>query len=132
MLEALLGGHTDPKLLADLALGRLRSKRAELEQALVGVFKPHHRFLLTELLAQIDTLDEAINRVSEQSVLHMQTPEPAEPTPVDEHQPPAPSRSGLQVRHGDRETRLGCASSALSLGWTVGNYSAASAHTLRH
>src|SRR5215467_10131978 len=64
MLEALLGGQTDPKVLAELARGRLRAKRSELEQALVGVFKPHHRFLLTELLAQIDSLDEAISRVS--------------------------------------------------------------------
>lgn len=63
MLEALLGGQTDPKVLAELARGRMRAKRAELEQALVGVFKPHHRFLLTELLAQADTLDEAITRV---------------------------------------------------------------------
>lgn len=44
MLDALLDGQTDPQVLADLARGRLRTKRAELEQALVGVFKPHHRF----------------------------------------------------------------------------------------
>lgn len=46
MLEAMLAGQTDPAVLADLARGRLKAKRAELEQALVGVFKPHHRFLL--------------------------------------------------------------------------------------
>src|SRR5215472_704448 len=78
MLEALLGGQTDPKVLAELARGRLRAKRAELEQALVGIFKPHHRFLLTELLAQIDSLEEAISRVSHEIATHMQALEPAE------------------------------------------------------
>ena len=72
MLEAMLGGQTDPKVLAELARGRMRAKRAELEQALVGVFKPHHRFLLTELLAQVDTLDEAITRVGNEIATRMQ------------------------------------------------------------
>jgi transposase len=64
MLEALLAGQSDPAALADLAHGRLREKRAELERALVGVVRPHHRFLLAELLAHWDYLDEAIGRVS--------------------------------------------------------------------
>jgi transposase len=75
MLEAMLAGQTDPTLLADLALGRLKAKRAELEQALVGVIKPHHRFLLAELLTHIDTLDEAITRVSHEIAIHMQEAE---------------------------------------------------------
>ena len=66
MLEALLAGETDPKVLADLARGRMREKRALLEQALVGRLRPHHRFLISELLAQIDYLDEAIARVSQE------------------------------------------------------------------
>jgi transposase len=45
-------------------LGRLRSKREQLEQALVGSFQPHHRFLIREHLAHIDSLDEAIDRMS--------------------------------------------------------------------
>lgn len=64
MLEALLAGQTDPVKLADLAKGRLKAKRAQLEEALVGVLKPHQRFLLAEHLSLIDTLDEAITRVS--------------------------------------------------------------------
>lgn len=78
MLEAMLAGQTDPAVLADLARGRLKAKRAELEQALVGVFKPHHRFLLTELLTHIDTLDEAITRVSNEIATCMQEAEPVE------------------------------------------------------
>src|SRR5262249_30903187 len=45
------------------ACGRLKAKRTELEQALVGTLKPHHRFLLTEHLVLIETLEEAIRRV---------------------------------------------------------------------
>jgi transposase len=64
MLEALLAGQSDPSRLADLARGRMKAKRAQLEEALVGTVKLHHRFLLTEELVLIDTLDEAIERVS--------------------------------------------------------------------
>jgi transposase len=60
-----------------------------LEQALVGVFKPHHRFLLTELLAQIDSLEEAITRVSNEIATHMHAQEPAEhDQPEQQHVPP--------------------------------------------
>jgi transposase len=85
MLEALLGGQTDPKALAELARGRLRSKIPALEQALVGVVKPHHRFLLTELFTQIDTLDEAIARVSNEIATRMQEEEPARQEPTEQH-----------------------------------------------
>ncbi len=71
MLEALLEGETDPKALAELARGRMRGKRAQLEQALVGVLKPHHRFMIAELLRQIDQLDEAIGRVGQEIAARM-------------------------------------------------------------
>ena len=63
MLRALLNGEVDPKVLAELAKGRLRSKRAELEHALVGCITAHHRFMLSELLVQLDFLDEQIAKV---------------------------------------------------------------------
>jgi transposase len=63
MLQALLNGQEDPKVLAELAKGRLRSKRAELERALVGCITAHHRFMLSELLVQLDFLDEQIAKV---------------------------------------------------------------------
>jgi transposase len=58
MLAALVDGHTDPHVLADVAKGRLRSKREPLAKALEGRVKPHHRCVLTELLCQIDSLNE--------------------------------------------------------------------------
>ena len=63
MLEQLSQGETDPKILASLAKGRLRHKRAELEQALTGRVQEHHRFLIAQLLAHVDYLDESIERL---------------------------------------------------------------------
>jgi transposase len=64
MLQGLVGGQTDPLVLADLAKGRLRDKHKELAAALQGRFKAHHRFMIIEHLGHIDYLDEAIERVS--------------------------------------------------------------------
>ncbi len=44
----------------------MRAKRDLLEQALPGRLKAHHRFLMVEHLTLIDSLDEAIERVSAQ------------------------------------------------------------------
>jgi transposase len=64
MLEALVHGTTDPAVLADLARGKLRKKLPALREALAGRFRPHHAFLVAQLLGQIDYLDEAISEVS--------------------------------------------------------------------
>lgn len=65
ILRALLEGQEDPKALAELAKGRLRSKRAELERALEGQMTDHHRFLLSDLLVHLDFLNEQIAKVEE-------------------------------------------------------------------
>lgn len=64
MLAALLHGHTDPVALADLARGRLRAKLPALQAALRGAFRPHHAFLVTEILGKVDFLDETIERLT--------------------------------------------------------------------
>jgi len=64
ILDALVAGETDPALLADLARGRLRTKRDQLAQAVVGRFAAHHAFMITEQLSHLDYLDEAMERVS--------------------------------------------------------------------
>lgn len=64
MLEALIAGETDQRILAELARGRLRAKRDALAQAMVGNVGPHHAFLLTEHLAHLDYLEDAIAQVS--------------------------------------------------------------------
>jgi transposase len=60
MLEALVHGTTDPATLAELARGRLRRKLPALRDALRGRFRPHHAFLISQVLAKIDFLDEAL------------------------------------------------------------------------
>ena len=60
MLDALLGGQGDPEVLAELARGRLRSKLPDLRKALDGRVQPHHRVLLTRILAHIDFLEESL------------------------------------------------------------------------
>jgi transposase len=64
MLEALIAGQRDTDALANLARGRLRTKRDQLAEALRGYCTSHHCFLLTEYLCQMDDLDEAVDRVS--------------------------------------------------------------------
>jgi transposase len=64
MLAALVQGTTDPAVLADLARGKLRKKLPALREVLSGRFRPHHAFLVGEVLAQVDYLDEAIATVS--------------------------------------------------------------------
>ena len=64
MLEALLHGTTDPAVLADLARGRLRKKLPELRRALQGRFRRHHAFLVEQILAKIDFLDETLERIT--------------------------------------------------------------------
>jgi transposase len=69
IIEALIAGERSPKTLADLAIGKARSKKAELAEALDGDWQPHHGELARILLDQIDALtaqiDALTGRVSE-------------------------------------------------------------------
>jgi transposase len=60
MMAALVGGQTNPQVLAQLARGRMRVKIAALEEAFTGHFTDHHAFLLARMLTRIDTLDADI------------------------------------------------------------------------
>ncbi len=60
MLEALIAGQRDPKVLAQLARRRLRAKIAALEEALRGFFSDHHAVILRMMLDNIDRLSEQI------------------------------------------------------------------------
>jgi transposase len=64
MLEALIAGQRDPRVLAELARGRMRGKRGALVQALTGRFDDHHAELARMLLDQYDALTAQIDRLT--------------------------------------------------------------------
>ena len=66
MLGGAAGGHDRSDGLAELARGRLRPKIPALRAALRGQFRPHHAFLIGQILTKIDFLEEAIGRLSEE------------------------------------------------------------------
>ncbi|WP_294013248.1 transposase [Streptomyces sp.] len=57
MFEALIAGERDPAALADLGVGKARSKTTDLREALTGRFEDHHAFLTSQALAHIDAID---------------------------------------------------------------------------
>ncbi|MBS4730641.1 IS110 family transposase [Mycobacterium sp. SM1] len=64
MIEALIAGQRDPRRLADLARGRMKTKRSELIAALDGRFDDHHAELARMLLGQIDALCAQIDTLT--------------------------------------------------------------------
>jgi transposase len=53
MLEELVAGKSDPKELAQLAKRRLRAKIPQLEKALSGNLRAHHKLIIEQLLTDI-------------------------------------------------------------------------------
>jgi transposase len=70
MLRAMIAGEQDPERLADLAKLRLRQKLPQLRTALAGRVRDHHRFLLQQLLDELEFVEgklaEVEKRISEQ------------------------------------------------------------------
>jgi len=81
MIEALIAGERDPKALADLARGKLNTKRAALLEALNGRFDDHHADLARLLLDQIDACSDKVDRLTAR-IEHLvaDLPEPSPPT----------------------------------------------------
>ncbi|MGI5487716.1 IS110 family transposase [Microtetraspora malaysiensis] len=64
MIEALIAGERNPRVLAEFARGRMRAKIPALVEALSGQFDDHHAELAALLLAQIDGLDVQIGKLT--------------------------------------------------------------------
>ena len=77
MLEAMIHGETDPAVIAELARGRLRSKRAALQGAVQGVVGPHQMTLLALQLEHLEALEAMIDRLVHAIAERMQADEPA-------------------------------------------------------
>lgn len=69
-MAAMISGQRDPKVLAQLARSRIRTIPA-LQEAFVGHFTDHHRFLLTKMLARIDQLSTDITDLDTQIEEHL-------------------------------------------------------------
>jgi transposase len=67
IMEHLIAGERNPKVLAQLARGKSRRRIGELEQALEGAefFTAGHAALLAAMLARIDRVSEEIARLTE-------------------------------------------------------------------
>jgi transposase len=65
ILTALAAGETEPERLARLACGSLKAKRAELVSALRGFVTPHFRWLLGELLDDLQRLDRKLTELGD-------------------------------------------------------------------
>lgn len=63
MLKAMLAGQDDAASLAELARRRLRGKIPRLREALEGRVSDHHRFMLGQLLTQVEFIEERIGEV---------------------------------------------------------------------
>ena len=70
MIEVLIAGQRDPRVLAGLARGRMRTKIPDLTMACSGRFADHHALLagmhldhIDHLTSMIDGLDERIEQV---------------------------------------------------------------------
>jgi transposase len=66
MIEALIDGERRPKVLADLAMGRMRVKIPDLALALEGRFGDHHALMCRLHLDHIGHLEEMIARLDAQ------------------------------------------------------------------
>src|SRR2546421_3809606 len=66
IIEALIAGERNPVVLANLVLGRMRPKIAQLEEALAGHFGAHHAFVCRQVIDHIDFLHGSIAALSEE------------------------------------------------------------------
>lgn len=66
ILDALLNGEDDPEVLVGLCHGKLRPKHQALRQALMGKLTGRLRFVVSQELAQIRSLDDQIAACDEE------------------------------------------------------------------
>jgi transposase len=64
MIQAMIAGQRDPRVLAGLARTRMKAKHDDLVQALDGMFDDHHGELAALLLDQIAFLDQRIAQLA--------------------------------------------------------------------
>ena len=71
IIRALIAGEQRPEWLADKAVSSLRSKREELRLVLRGEVSEHHRYLLRELMDDLERIEAKIGRIEGEIVQRM-------------------------------------------------------------
>lgn len=71
MLAALVAGERDPRVMADLARGRMRAKIPDLTEALIGHFDDHHALLVGQMLSRLELVESALDTLDGQIVAAM-------------------------------------------------------------
>ena len=64
IIEAMIAGVRDPKVLAQMAKSRMRAKIPQLEEALSGNFGPHHAVVCRQVIEHIEFLDQSIGALT--------------------------------------------------------------------
>jgi transposase len=77
MVEAMIAGERDPRLLAELSKSRMRAKKDQLVEALDGRFAEHHGVVARRILDHIAFLDTSIASLSAEIAARMSSFEPA-------------------------------------------------------
>lgn len=67
MIEAIMDGKLSESEIADLAKGKLKSKKEEIREALVGYFQDHHRFMINASLEHIKYLEKQIEGLDQET-----------------------------------------------------------------
>jgi transposase len=82
MMDAMIAGERNPRVLAEMARAGMRKKREALAEALTGNFEDHHARLLALILKTVDHLTAQIEELStaiERALADLPTPDgPAE------------------------------------------------------
>jgi transposase len=66
MIEAMIQGQENPQALSELAKGKLKSKKTDLQKAMHGFMGDHQKLMLETQLRHIDFLDEIIAKLDEE------------------------------------------------------------------
>jgi hypothetical protein len=72
IIRALIAGEQRPEWLADKAESSLRKKRGELRLVLRGEVTEHHRYLLRELMDDLDWIESKVSRLEGEIVRRTQ------------------------------------------------------------
>ena len=63
MIEELIKGELEPGGMAELSKGRLRQKRGDLKEALVGQVREHHKFMIKVSLKHIRAMEKILSDI---------------------------------------------------------------------